>query len=123
MVNPELAVLVSDASPAAKLPPGLYSVFGGKGVRVRKDGAVVIPGTRPLKPAGSGSSLMECMQGALQLGIDGDYVMQMARENAWRLIQEPLKRRLGRTPDDYSVPRPGVPEIQFREGRFQLDSA
>lgn len=117
-----LPILTSDASPAAKAPPGFYPIFNGKGVQVLKNGWVVVAGEKPLRPAGSGASLMDCMNECLRLGFPREQVQRMARENPWALIGPAVKERLGFEPRDFSKERSGIQWNQSDQ-RFEVAAA
>lgn len=114
-----LPIIVSDASSAALAPPGEYDVFNGKRVAVLDDGSVIVPGVCPIKHAGSGASLVDCMNGALDLGFPPELVVKMASDNPWRLLGPSVELLLKRTRDYYAV-QPGQPKVALVDGRFRV---
>lgn len=81
--NLEHTIAVSDASPVVGLPPGRYTTFGNT-VEVTAGGLVVNPGTRYL--AGSGSTLMDCMNRLAGTGLLGcNELVTIAMRNPARI--------------------------------------
>src|SRR5690625_5505621 len=75
--TPGRCVLTSDSAALAGSAPGLYSTPVGGSVEVRDDGSLRLPGTDLL--AGSGSSLRDCLDWALQhLPVEPEDLLSMA---------------------------------------------
>lgn len=120
-----LPILVSDASPAAKAPPGEYTIFSGKRIVVRPDGAVIDPTQTTAtytKHAGSGAGLLDVMNGALRLGYSAADVIDMVTLNPWSLIEPTTTRLFGRRREYYAA-RKTDRHIDFDGERFMVVAA
>ncbi|HJB10207.1 MAG TPA: amidohydrolase family protein [Candidatus Brachybacterium merdavium] len=83
--TPGRCVLTSDSAALAGSAPGLYSTPVGGSVEVRDDGSLRLPGTDLL--AGSGSSLRDCLDWALQhLPVEPEDLLSMATITPARLL-------------------------------------
>ena len=83
--TPGRCVLTSDSAALAGSAPGLYSTPVGGSVEVRDDGSLRLPGMDLL--AGSGSSLRDCLDWALQhLPVEPEDLLSMATITPARLL-------------------------------------
>lgn len=99
----ENCLIVSDAAPAAGLPPGVYAFFGTK-ARVCEDGAIRNLNAPTL--AGSSAAMIDCMNFlARELGLSEEELWLLGKANPLRELGIDIK----------------LPElVEFKDERFQL---